>query len=231
MAFDGTLLDEPSAPGGELPLSDALLVSYYGVYAPPPLASVLSPNGDAVDERQTLTYKVVRPSTVTATLVGPGGVTRDAGSGARAPGTYRFQWDGTNTDGSAAPEGRWRFSVTAVDDLGRRSSAERTFGLDKTLGFLRVPATITVRRGGSSLRASFVLARAAQVTAAVERPSGAVVRTLFRRRLDAGTVPVGWNGRDRRGGLAFAGRYVLRVTAANELGSVSLTRPFRVRRG
>jgi Phosphodiester glycosidase/FlgD Ig-like domain len=233
MAFDGTLLDQPSAPGGELPISDALLLSYYGVYAAPPTVAVLSPNGDAVDERQTLAYKVVRPSTVTATLTGPGGVTRDAGSGVRAPGTYRFDWDGKNADGSAAPEGRWRFSVTAVDDLGRRSSAERTFGLDETLGFLRAPATVTVRRGGSSLRASFVLAHPAQVTAVVARPGGAILRTLFRRQLDAGTapVPVGWNGRDARGGLAFAGRYVLRVTAANELGSVSLERPFRVRRG
>jgi flagellar hook assembly protein FlgD len=231
MAFDGTLLDEPSAPGGELALSDALLVSYYGVYVPPPLAAVLSPNGDAVDERQTLTYKVVRSSTVTATLIGPGGATRDAGSGVRAPGIYRFQWDGTNADGTAAPEGGWRFSVTAIDDLGRRSTAERTFGLDKTLGFLRVPATITVRRGGSSLRASFVLAHPAQVTATVERPGGAVVRTLFRRSLDVGTVPLGWNGRDGRGGLAFAGRYVLDVTATNELGSVSLAGSFRVRRG
>ncbi|HYZ78612.1 MAG TPA: phosphodiester glycosidase family protein [Gaiellaceae bacterium] len=231
MAFDGTLLDHPSAPGGELPISDALLVSYSGVYALPPLAAVLSPNGDAVDERQTLSYKVVRPSTVTATLVGPGGVTRDAGSGVRAPGTYRFDWNGTNPDGSQAPEGRWRFSVSAVDDLGRRSSAERTFGVDETLGFLRVPATVTVRRGGSSLRASFVLAHPAQVTVAVERPGGAVVRTLFRRRLDVGTVPVGWNGRDGRRSLAFPGRYVLRVTATNELGAVSLAGLFRVRRG
>jgi hypothetical protein len=231
MAFDGTLLDQPSAPGGELPISDALLVSYSGVYAPPPLADVLSPNGDAVDERQTLTYKVVRPSTVTATLVGPGGVTRDAGSGVRAPGTYRFDWDGTNADGSPAPEGRWKFDVDAVDDLGRRSSAERTFGLDKTLGFLRVPATVTVRRGGSSLRASFVLAHPAQVAATVERPGGAVVRTLFRRSLDVGTVPVGWNGRDGRRSLAYPGRYVLRVTATNELGVVSLAGLFRVRRG
>jgi flagellar hook assembly protein FlgD len=168
---------------------------------------------------------------VTATLAGPGGVTRDAGSGVRGAGTYRFDWDGKNADGSAAPEGRWRFSVAAVDDLGRRSSAERTFGLDETLGFLRAPATVTVRRGGSTLRASFVLAHPAQVTAVVARPGGAILRTLFRRRLDMGTVPVGWNGRDRRGGLAFAGRYVLRVTAANELGSVTLTKSFRVRRG
>jgi hypothetical protein len=57
------------------------------------------------------------------------------------------------------------------------------------------------------------------------------VRTLFRRSLDVGTVPVGWNGRDGRRSLAFPGRYVLRVTATNELGAVSLAGLFRVRRG
>jgi hypothetical protein len=54
---------------------------------------------------------------------------------------------------------------------------------------------------------------------------------LFVRSLDMGTVPVTWNGRDDRGARAFAGRYVLRVTATNELGTMSLTRLFRLRRG
>ena len=224
MAFDGALLDRPSAPGGELPLSDALLVSYYGVYVPP-LATVLSPNGDGVDEKQSLSYRLVRPSTVTASLVGPGGMTQTVDAGARSPGTYRFTWDG-----AGAPEGHWRLAVTADDDLRRSSTAERTFTLDKTLGFLQAPATVAVRRAGSSLRGSFVLARPAQVQATIERPEGAVVRRLFARRLEAGTVPVSWNGRDARGVRVFSGRYVLRVTATNEVGTMSLAKPFRARR-
>lgn len=231
MAFDGALLNRPSAPGGELALSDALVVSYSGVYAPPPLTTVLSPNGDGVGERQTLSYKLVRPATVDATLAGPGGLTRDVDHGRRGPATYRFEWNGTITDGSGAPEGRWRLSVTALDDQGESSKAERTFTLDKTLGFLRASDSVTVRRSSSSLRASFVLARPASVTAAIERPGGALVRTLFRRRLDAATIPIAWNGRDDRGVLAFAGRYVLRVTATSELGTVSLAKPFSARRG
>jgi len=219
MAFDGTLLDRPSAPGGQLPLSDALLVSYLGVYVPQP-APVLSPNGDGVDEKQSLSYRLVRPSTLTATLVGPGGATQTLDSGTRKPGTYKFSWDGAN-----APEGRWRLTVSAVDDQGRSSTADRPFTLDKTLGFLTAPASV-----GSGLRGSFVLAHPAQVRATIERPSGVVVRRLFARSLDAGTVPVTWNGRDDRGALAFAGRYVLRVTATNELGTMSLAKPFRLRR-
>jgi hypothetical protein len=68
------------------------------------------------------------------------------------------------------------------------------------------------------------------VAATIERPGGAVVRSLFRRHLDAGTIPVGWNGRDDRGVLAFGGWYVLRVTATSELGTVSLAGSFRARR-
>ena len=52
MAFDGTLLTQPSA-GVEQQVSDALLLSYAGVYAAPPSSSVLSPNGDGADDTQT----------------------------------------------------------------------------------------------------------------------------------------------------------------------------------
>src|SRR5919202_1397450 len=73
MAFDGKLLNRPSDPGGERAVAETLAVLYKGVYAPPPALDVVSPNGDGIGERQQLAYKVVRPSTVTASLVGPGG--------------------------------------------------------------------------------------------------------------------------------------------------------------
>ena len=72
MAFDGKLLNRPSDPGGERPVAEALTLFYYGVYAPALPARVLSPNADGVDDTQTFAYKLVRPSTVTATLTGPG---------------------------------------------------------------------------------------------------------------------------------------------------------------
>ena len=76
MAFDGELLNRPSDPGGERAVADGLFVFYYGVHAPPPTQAVLSPNGDGVAESQSLSYKIVRPSTVTASLVGPDRVPR-----------------------------------------------------------------------------------------------------------------------------------------------------------
>ena len=131
MAFDGQLLNRPSDKGGERSVAEALLVAYTGVYVPPAPAPVLSPNGDGVAESESLAYKVVRPSTVLANLVGPGGVTLPIDAGTRTPGTYKFNWTG---DGQ--PEGSWKFSVTATDDLAQISTAERTFSLNNTLASL-----------------------------------------------------------------------------------------------
>ncbi len=81
LAFDGKLLSRPSDRGGERAVSTSLQLAYYGVYAPSPDA-VISPNGDGVAEKQrALSYKVVRPSKVTATLVAPDGVRRLHGDG------------------------------------------------------------------------------------------------------------------------------------------------------
>src|SRR3954454_5878076 len=90
MAFDGRLMNRPSAPGGERPVAESLAVLYNGVYAPPPLLSVVSPNGDGIDEKQQVAYKLVRPATVTASLIGPGGVTGFTETVSRQGGVYTF---------------------------------------------------------------------------------------------------------------------------------------------
>jgi hypothetical protein len=87
MAFDGTLLNRPAA--GERTISTALMFHYTGVYVPPP-RPVVSPNGDGVAERQTLAYKLVRPSTVTVRLLAPGGEVVHEETVARGPGRYRL---------------------------------------------------------------------------------------------------------------------------------------------
>jgi phosphodiester glycosidase len=113
LAFDGKLLSRPSSRAGEAGVADALIVAYEGVYAPAPAPTV------AIGKTEALAYKVVRRSTVTATLTGSGGTTTlDAGT--KQPGTYTFNW-------TATAAGQWAFSVDAVDDLGRSSSTDRTF--------------------------------------------------------------------------------------------------------
>ena len=230
MAFEGALLNRPSDPAGERAVAESLNVFYYGVYAPPPLVQVVSPNGDGVDESQRLEYKLVRAANVTASVVGPDGAERVLESGRRDPGRFRVAWSGVRTDGAPEPEGRWRFRISATDDQGQTSSAERLFSVNNTLGALSVQPLVWVGRGGSNLRATFRVAHAAVVRVTVERPSGAVVRTILRRSFPEGPATIGWDGRDTSRTIAYRGRYVLRLTASNELGTVALTRPFSVRR-
>ena len=230
MAFDGRLLNRPSDPRGERPVADGLFAFYYGVQAPEPPEAVVSPNGDGIAEAQSLSYKLVRRSTVTATLIGPDRAPRQIESGPKEPGTYRLSWSGRTPDGRAEPEGRWRFVVNAVDDLGRASSSERPFFLNNTLGYLRVnPSRVVVRRRGGSLRVGFRLTRPARVTLTISTASGARVRTI-QRRLRPGQTSIRWNGRYSSGIRAFAGPYVARVRASNSFGPVELERRFSVRR-
>jgi hypothetical protein len=222
MAFEGTLLNRPSDPGGERAVAESLNVFYYGVHVPALPEAVVSPNGDEVSERQTLAYKIVRPSTVNARLVGPDGSQVPVDSGAKSTvGTYRFPpWT------PPVVEGVWRFVVDATDDLGRASSAERAFVVNNTLASLSVP---TVRRR-TPVRAAFTLSRPASVRATVLTANGAALRGLPARQLPAGQQTVTWNGRSTYGSLVRAGRYQLRITAVNAVGSVSLTAPFTITR-
>lgn len=211
MAFDGKLLNRPSDRGGERAVAEALTLFYYGVYAPTLPSRVLSPNADGVDDAQTFAYKVVRPSSVSATLTGPGGVAIPLDSGSRAPGVYRIDWTG-----AGQPEGAWVFKVAADDDLGRHSTADRQFSLNNTLGFL------TARASGRRIVASFKLTRPARVALRIETPGGATVRTLPARSLPQGDAEVSWSGRP--------GSYLFSVTATTDVGAVELTAPFRLRR-
>jgi hypothetical protein len=230
MAFDGALLNRPSDVGGERPVSEGLFVVYTGVHAPAPAEPVLSPNGDGVAETQSLAYKVVRPSTVTVSLVGPDRVARRLESGPKPPGVYPLTWAGVTADGAPEPEGDWRFSVTAVDESGQSSTADRLFSLNRTLAGLVVAPPIFAAGSGTQLRAGFTLTRAADVTITVETPTGAVVATPIRaERREAGTHAAEWDGSIGTE-LVHNGRYVLRVAARNEVGSMSLGAPFTVRR-
>ena len=230
MAFDGQLLSTPL--GAERPIGDALLASYGGVYVPPPLEPVLSPNGDGIADKQRLAYKVVRPSTVTANLLGPDGVPRFTFSGPVEPGTYPLDWPGTKPDGTPEAEGRWRWVVSATDDQERDSSIERAFWVNDTLGFLRVSpraARFKARRRNRVV-ARFRLTHTATVVGTVRTRTGVLVRRLGPVRLGAGTRAIRWDGRYRSGRLAYRGSYVFSVFAKNAYGPVTLAKPFGVRR-
>jgi flagellar hook assembly protein FlgD len=231
MAFEGTLLTLPSG-GKEEPVSDALLLSYTGVYAAPPSADVLSPNGDGVDDTETFTYDLVRASTLTATLVGPDRSTRVLVQDGEQPGEHTLTWDGTTASGLTAAEGNWKLTLAAVDTQGVASTAERDFALDDTIGSLQAsPAVAQLRpKARGVVAATFDLAHAARVTVTVEKTSGIVIATVLDDQLSPGPQKVLWNGRTWTGSLALSGAYQLHVVATNSIGTVSLVSPFTAHR-
>ena len=216
-AFDGQLLSTPDA--GERPVREGLLVEYAGVYTPPLPLPLL--NGDPGRTVEPLSYRLVRPSTVTARLVAPDGSVLSLVAGIQQPpGTY------TLPQPTLAVEGGWRFDVTAVDDLGRSSEATRTFRYDTTLAGLSVPA---VDRG--RVPVSFTLARPAAVRLVIETAAGVIVRDLGTSSLPGGRQTVVWDGRLPHGSPAYAGRYLAHVYATTAAGTSDLTTPFAFRRG
>ena len=215
-AFQGQVLNRPSGKAGELPVKEALLVQYLGVYAPPPSVPQLGKNNQA--SGQQLAYTVVRPSTVTAELVAPDGTTRPVDSGSRAAGTYRFAWTAFDA------EGTWRWRISATDDQNRQSVAERPFQVDFTLSALKVPSV------AGALKVGFTLSRAASVTLQIETKDGAVVAKLPPANLEAGTQSLAWDDTTTSGAKAPRGSYVARVVATSDGGDVRALRALRAAR-
>jgi flagellar hook assembly protein FlgD len=217
LAFDGTLLTRPAA--GAPKVSDALVLSYNGVYAAPPSAPVLSPNGDGSGDTEAFSYRVARPSQVVASLSGPGGAQITLADGPESSGMHAITWDGT-AHGSPAPEGKWTFTVTGTDDRKVTTSAQREFSLDDTLSSL----VLTAGQQGLPT-ATFQLARAASVVVQIQRPNGVPVATVRSGQEGAGPQHVTWRGTIGRR-RAPGGRYLLAVQATSSVGTSSLAAEF-----
>ena len=241
LAFDGKLLSRPSDRGGERPVSTALQLAYYGVYAPA-VTPVISPNRDGIDERQrALSFKVVRPSVVTTTLTAPDGTVAFAETEVpKTPGTYPVAFPpappppadpATPLPPPVAPaEGRWQLVVRATDDQGQASQAVQSFTVDNTLGFTALSRRSLVLRprGKATISAGVTLTRAARMVVTVETAGGVRISTIAARAVPAGRYRVTWTGRVKRS-LVYGGMYRIRFRAKTELGIVQLaTKPFRV---
>ena len=247
LAFNGAVLNRPS-DGRERPISTALMLQYFGVYALPPLEDVVSPNDDGAADVQDLSFKVVRPSTVTVTLTAPDGTIAFQESGERVAGTYDVAFPPVSslpppTEGEPVPpvpdpvepvppaEGRWTFSLAATDDQGLTSSAVRRFAVNSTLGFMRIePPRLFLPPTGATATIRWTQTRTARVHVTVETVDGAHIGTVALRHFEPGEQAVVWNGRQRTGKIAAGGRYVVGISATNELGTVTLEQPLTVKR-
>jgi hypothetical protein len=219
VAFDGQLLNKPSAPGGERLVKEALLIQYYGVYAAPPVLTLL--NGDPGKGTQPLSYKIVRPSKVTAQLIGPDNVARPLETNVQHdPGSYAFTYSAFDV------EGNWHWNVTATDDLGRVSTVDRPFRYDTTLRGVSAPKLALAQA-----KITFTLSRPASVRLRIETRNGVVVRTLPAVALQPGARSVVWDGTLPHGTRAYGGVYVAHVFATSSVGTSDIAVPFSFRRG
>ena len=214
VAFDGNYLNRPSR---NAQLKDALLVQYEGVYAPALSSPFVSRR--TASSGQKVSYKIVRPSTVTASVIDPSGVSHLIDSGPRQPGSYSFTW--TTLDA----EGTWHWNVKATDDLGRQSIADQPFTYDLTLGALSAPRTGS-RSAGITIGAT--LARPATITLQVETPSGTVLFVAPPLPEPAGMARLHWDA-TVGGAPVPKGSYVARVTAVSSIGTSWSSVPFAIR--
>jgi hypothetical protein len=231
MAVDGALLNRPS-DGNERRISTALMFLYHGVYAPEPPARV-SPNGDGVDDAPSLSYRLVRPSSVTVTLRAPDGSTPVSTQAQQAAGSYPvpFVGGGETGTGAAVAAGPWTLEVKATDDIGQESAMTRTFVVDDTLGFLRVPKLRAVPPRGRDIAIAFRLSREARVSVSVLDAAGRTVRRGLAEPAarEAGDQRVVWDGlgSNRR---RLEGRFTVEVAATSTLGRSVLTAPIVIRK-
>ena len=228
MAFDGTLLNRPSEP--ERPISTALLFQYTGVFVQPAVA-VVSPDGDGVGDKQSLRYKIVRPSTVEVKLLRPDGTVGYQASVTRLPGRYAVPFPPVAPVAPVVPspaaraaaatsagpaQGRWTLTVTATDDIGQPSEMTQSFLVNTTIGFLATnPKKLFLPPRGRDVRITWKQTKTAKVTVTIETRKGEVLRTLAKRSYTAGVRGVTWNGLDRTKKAVKGGGYVVRVVARN----------------
>ena len=218
VAFDGQLLNRPSKAGGEQAVKEALLVEYFGVYAAPPPLPLLT--GEAGKTQEPLSYKIVRPSVVTAELIGPNNQAHVLESAVQHdPGSYPFSYSTFDV------EGTWHWNVTATDDLKRTSTIDRTFRYDTTLRGLSAPK---LARGTAAIH--FTLSRPASVKLRIETTNGVLVREVAPVSLPAGAQSVVWDGRLPHGTRAYGGSYVAHVFVTSSVGTSDLSVPFSFRR-
>ena len=234
MAFDGALLNRPS-DGAERRISTAVMFLYRGVFAPAPPDRV-SPNGDGVADTPKLSYRIVRPSSVTVTLRAPDGSTPVSTTAQQSPGSYPVPFPGGTESGAAnagatAAPGPWTLEVKAVDDVGQSSAMTRTFVVDDTLGFLRVPRLLAVPAGGREITITFRLSRSARVAVSVLDAAGRVVRQglAVPATRDAGEQRVTWDGLGKNG-ARIAGNFTVQAVATSALGRSELDAPIVIRK-
>ncbi len=147
-----------------------------------PRPQTISPNGDRVQDKASIGFKLTRAATVVLAVTRDGATVRALGRATYAAGSHAVVWDGLLDDGSRAANGAYRLTATATSSLGAVGAA-RWVKVDRYRPRLSAPAGVTVALGS---RARIVFAVSdpfsadVRVTATVRDRSGKTIAVIGR---------------------------------------------------
>ena len=177
----------------------------------------ISPNGDGVDERATVTYTLTTAATVTATLRDVDGrQLATIFNARRASGKHTFSFAADNV-----ADGKYTIVLTASNGTKTVSAAVSVI-VDRTFSNLRSSSRAFSPNGDGrldSVTLSFQLARAAHVRVDIKQ-SGRLVTPVSIADYAGGPQAVTWDGITEQG-RARDGTYAGVVTVQTELGTTS----------
>ena len=182
--------------------------------------TVLSPNGDGVNDTATVTYTLVKGAFVTAFVLDQSGTVvaqtlfSDQKQSARA---QSFVWAP-----DVLPDGRYRFVVAARLADGQQSSVGQDALVDRTLSLVgAAPLAFSPNGDGAadSTTLSFTLAKPALVAVRILGADGSVLALPYTGQLPAGAQQLAWDGSGIAGRLPD-GAYTAQVTAVDGLGDL-----------
>ena len=165
-----------------------------------------------------------------------GGVVRQVHLGVQNVGRHQWAWHGLRNDGTKVTAGRYRLKITAVADhsvsvSGWVSVLSRPLVLDAAYVS---PATFYPRvRDGYRDKTTmhYHLNRAASVTARVLNSAGTTVRRVSVGTASGGYHTWAWSGYANNGTTVGAGAYRIRITAAKDGLTRTVTKSVTVATG
>ncbi|HEY3522061.1 MAG TPA: FlgD immunoglobulin-like domain containing protein [Candidatus Limnocylindrales bacterium] len=161
VTWDGRTSSGAYAPDGQYQLSitardkagnvgsdEDATVAVYGALTGVDLARTrfYPQDGDSIARTDAFSFRLRRPATVSLRIVDAHGrvVRNHYVDASLAAGTYTWAWNGRRGDGTMAPQGTYRFELTASDGTGAETRTRRAYAGAFTLASSRS----TVTRGG-----------------------------------------------------------------------------------
>jgi len=181
---------------------------------------VIKPDPVKLDNFAAVKYTLSRQGYVTVNIFNEKGekIRTISENEPKMTGSFTHIWDGTDDNGRAVPDGKYRFVVEAGDTTGYIIGR-----IEKTLLAARVPGIETDIADGSRFNPAngeqgvinYTLSSDALVSVTVYQGSVPVKILAAGEFQSGGKHSIKWDGRDNKGNLAGDASYTCRINAVN----------------